>query len=539
MKFKKIFCLVLCMIFLCCCTACRSNEDSPYDQTIYYNIESEPVTLDPQIANDSAARLIILNIFEGLTKLNGNGDVIPGVAQSWTANSDYTKFTFQIREGACWNDGTALTAQDFVYGMTRTLSPNTNSPTANQLFCIKNAEAFHKGMVSKEQLGIYAEGTQTVVIELEYAYKDFPSVLAQPCAMPCQQAFFESTAGQYGLESDKILSNGAFMLRSAYGWNHYENLTLHKSTCYIGEETVVPAGIYITIGDAPENVVEAIQNGTVDCYALPNDEVSVAEEYGLNLTAFHDTVWGLCFNLESSITKNKNIRIGLLYALKREYILQKLPDNATAATDIIPNTAEWNGQNYRQLAGNNFCLTYNSAYNTYIQKGLKELNLDVLPSIEILCADDAATQVIVNNIIETLNNATGCYFNKKPVPRSQLQDYIDNGNYAIALAPLSATGNSPTDTLSLFVSTNPDNPVGLKNSVYDNYIHQIQEQSLTDSVDTIIAAEKYLNDNGIFYPLYLESRFYASAANVTGIVFHAYGAEADFITATKSNENST
>lgn len=539
MIFKKVFCVLLSMFFLCCCTACRSNEDAPYDQTIYYNIESEPVTLDPQVANDAAARLIILNIFEGLTKLNSNGDVIPGVAQSWTANTDYTKFTFQLRNGACWNDGTALTAEDFVYGITRTLSPNTNSPTANQLFCIKNAESFHNGTLSKDKLGIYTEGTQTVVIELEYTYEDFPSVLAQPCAMPCQQKFFESTMGQYGLESDKILSNGAFMLRSAYGWNHYENLTLYKNACYVGEETVIPAGIHITIADAPENVVEAIQNGTVDCYALPNDEVAEAKECGLNLTAFHDTVWGLCFNLKNSVISNTNIRIGLLYALERAYILQTLPDNSTATTDIIPDTAEWNGQNYRQSAGSHFGLTYNSAYNTYIQKGLKELNLDVLPSIEILCADDTATQVIVNNIIETLNNATGCYFNKKPVPRSQLRDYMAGGNYAIALAPLSATGDTPMDTLSLFVSTNPDNPVGLNSPVYDNYIYQIQEQALTDSLDTIIAAEKYLNDNGIFYPLYLESRFYASAAHVTGIVFHAYGAEADFITAIKSNENST
>lgn len=538
MKLKKTFCLVLCTIFICGGTSCRSHEYSPYDQTIYYNIESEPITLDPQIANDSAARLIILNIFEGLIKLNGSGDVIPGVAQTWTSNADHTQFTFQLRDGACWNDGTLLTAADFVYGITRTLSPDTQSPTANQLFCIKNAEAFHNGTASQSELGIHAEGTQTVVIDLEYSYEDFPTVLAQPCAMPCHKEFFENTAGQYGLESNKILSNGAFMLRSNYGWNHYESLTLYKNAYYVGEEAVVPSGISITIGDAPESIVTAIQNGIIDCYALPNEEIADAEACGLNLTAFNDTVWGLCLNQENSILNNKNIRIGLLYALNRTYILQTLPANTTAATDIIPDTAEVDGQSYRQLAGNRFALSYNSAYNTYIQRGLRELDLDTLPSIEILCADDTATQAIVNNIIETLNNATGCYFNKKPVPRSQLQDYIDSGSYAIALAPLSATGSSPLDTLSLFTSTNPDNPVGLNSTVYDSYINQIREQSQADSLDNMIAAEKYLINNGIFYPLYLESRFYASASNITGIVFHAYGAEADFITAVKAQENS-
>ena len=49
----------------------------------------------------------------------------------------------------------------------------------------------------------------------------------------------------------------------------------------------------------------------------------------------------------------------------------------------------------------------------------------------------------------------------------------------------------------------------------------------------MIQAERYLNDNGIFYPLYTESRYYVSAENVHGIVFHPYGAEADFSSAEK------
>lgn len=517
-------------------SSCRSNEDNPYNQIIYYNIENEPVTLDPQVANDAGARLIILNIFEGLVRLDANGNATPGVAESWTSSSDHTIFTFYLRKDACWNDGTSLTAEDFVYGITRTLSPSTNSSTAHSLFCIKNAEAFNNGTVLQNALGIRADNAYTVTFELEYAYEDFPTLLALPCAMPCNKSFFESAAGQYGLESDKILSNGAFMLRKSYGWNHYENLTLRTNEYYSGESEPVPAGIDITIGNAPEKVFEAMQEGIIDCYALPGEEIDQAREAGFHITSFDDTVWGLCFNTENDAVSNKNIRLGLLYALNREYILKKIPANSEIMNDIIPYTSELDGKNYRSLAGSDLCITYSDKCRSFLTQGLKEIKSDTLPSIEILCADDDATQSIVNNIIETLNNITGCYINKKPVPRSQLQDYIDNGNYCIALAPINTTGNSPIDTLLLFQSQNHANPARLKSTEYDEYINRIQKNPSSESLNDIILAEKYLNDNGIFYPLYIESRFYASVSNVTGILFHAYGAEVDFLSATKHRE---
>lgn len=530
--------MLLCMILLLVFPSCSSDGDNPHDKIIYYNIENEPVTLDPQIANDAGARLVILNIFEGLVRLDSNGNTTPGVAESWTSSNDHTVFTFHLRKDACWNDGTPLTAEDFVYGITRTLSPSTSSSTAPVLFCIKNAESFNNGTVSQDALGIRADDAHTVTFELEYSYEDFPSLLTSPCAMPCSKSFFESTAGQYGLESDKILSNGAFMLRKSYGWNHYENLTLRTNEYYNGESEPVPAGVDITIGDAPEKVFEAMQEGIIDCYALPGEEIEQAREAGFHITSFDDTVWGLCFNTENESVSNKNIRLGLLYALNREYILKKLPPNSEITNDIIPSTAELDGKNYRSLAGSNLCITYSDKCRSLLAQGLKEIKADTLPSIEILCADDDATQSIVNNIIETLNTVTGCYINKKPVPRSQLQDYIDNGNYCIALAPINATGNTPVNTLSLFQSQNHNNPARLKSTEYDEYINRIQENPFSESLSDIILAEKYLNDNGIFYPLYIESRFYASVSNVTGILFHAYGAEADFLSATKQNEAS-
>ncbi len=528
---KKILCLIFSCITIFSFCACSDSENEPENQIINYNIDNEPVTLDPQIANDSGARLIILNIFEGLVRIGEKGDIVPGVAKNWIKNSD-TSYTFHLREDACWNDGTPVTADDFIFGITRTLQPSTGSSTASTLFCIKNAEAVFSGSLNSDSLGIRSEDDYTLTFELEYPYDKFLEVLASAPAMPCNENFFRSSAGQYGRDADMILSNGAFYVRSS-SWEHNEYIYLRKNPYYCGESVPIPAGVDITIGKTPENITEAINSGTIDCYSIPNSEVSKAKELGFNMTSFGDTVWGIAFNTKDDIFKNKNIRCGLLSSLNRDFILKKIPENCVESSDIISETAVIGNNTYRSYAGSSFYIKYSANAKNTFQKGLAEIKLTKLPKTTILCTDDVATQSIVNNIIETWNKLTGNYINKNPVPRSELIDNMSSGNYQIIIAPLEVDGNSPLDTLELFGSNNGGNPANLSDTIYDSYINAINEENDMSALNTIVETEKYLNKNGIFYPLYLESRYYASAKNITGIIFHAYGAEIDFFYATK------
>lgn len=514
-------------------SACSDDENNPENQIINYNIVNEPVTLDPQIANDSGARLIIMNIFEGLVRIDADGNVVPGVAENWETEKNGTLYTFHLRNNAKWNDGTEVTADDFVFGIKRSLNPTTQSTTASTLYCIKNAENVAKGFADISTLGINALDKYTLTIELEHSYADFLKLLATPPAMPCNQKFFDSTAGQYGRDDDMILSNGAFYVRNS-GWSHGEYIYLRQNTNYGGQDTPILAGVNITIDSSPENVAQAISDGTIDCYALPGNEVSKAQELEFNLTSFCDTTWGISFNTQDDTLKNTDVRCGLLSALDRDYVLKSIPENCIKASDIISESAKYGDGSYRSAAGGNFYLKQSDNAKATLQRGLKALKADGFPKITILCTDDKATQSIVNNIIETWNKLTGSYVNKKPVSRSELNDIIYYGDYQVVIAPLTVDGESPLDTLELFSSENTDNIAKLSDSIYDGYINQIKNVSDALSLKTTIEAEKYLNDNGIFYPLYLENRYYASAKNVTGIIFHPYGAEADFFYAKKT-----
>ena len=96
---KRFAAIFLCVILLFSLAACEQDEPSNANKSFQYHLAAEPETLDPQIAADESGIILIQALFEGLTRLDADGNAVPGVAESWTSNADFTQFTFQLRAG--------------------------------------------------------------------------------------------------------------------------------------------------------------------------------------------------------------------------------------------------------------------------------------------------------------------------------------------------------------------------------------------------------------------------------------------------------
>lgn len=536
MKIKCLICVLLAAVFFVFGAAgCIKEPEDPRDNIIYYNIDNEPVTLDPQIANDAGSRLVILNIFEGLVRLDANNDPVPGAAESWEVSTDRMMYTFTLREGLKWSDGSDLTAEDFVFGIKRALAPETGSPTASTLFMIKNAERCSKGEAEADSLGIFSIGSSKLIIQLEYPDPDFLSVLATPPAMPCNRRFFESTAGQYGRRDDRIISNGAFFVKEN-GWVHDEYIYIRRNEHYHSEPEVVPAGVNISIGKDYENVCRAIENGDTDCGNIASSDIDDAKRLGLWLTSFGDTVWGISLNTGSSDLTNTSFRKALFKAIDKDGIIGEPPEGCTPTSCIIPGSAQTEGKRYRSLAGE-ISFSCEESAEKLLKKALKEEGLSSAPTITILCPSDEASQQIANNLIETWNKLTNGYFNKEPVTMSELRDRIASADFEAVIAPLTIQGETPLSTLELFESSSDHNAANLRSEEFDALVNDLRRNPSAGNIQAAEEAERYLLDNAVFYPLYTENRFYASAKNVENIIFHPYGAEADFIYAKKTEKS--
>lgn len=165
-------CLCVCFLFL---TACGLSDDEKGANVQMY-LADFPQTLDPALlqGNPDTTQLLSL-LFEPLTRMKDNGKVVGALAEKWygeydKVNQEYAIY-FELHE-SMWSNGTGVTADDVVWAWKRILSPDTESPYASLLYCIKNAKAVKAGIMTSDDLGITAEDDDLLKVVFEDA-KDF------------------------------------------------------------------------------------------------------------------------------------------------------------------------------------------------------------------------------------------------------------------------------------------------------------------------------------------------------------------------------
>ena len=129
---------------------------------------SEPQSQDPHKATSVADGKIISTLLEGLVRPSAaeDGEVLPGVAESWEHNEKADVWTFHLNPAARWSDGTALTAQDFVYAYQRLLHPQFAGKYAEMLYPLAHAESYNKGECDWQQVGVKALDKHTLQLTL-------------------------------------------------------------------------------------------------------------------------------------------------------------------------------------------------------------------------------------------------------------------------------------------------------------------------------------------------------------------------------------
>ena len=157
-------------------TLCAGCSPQPRADLVFLN-GAEPETLDPALITGQPEGRVANALFEGLLTFDQSGKPRPGMAESWEVSEDGRVYTFTLREGLTWSDGTPLTSRDFVESWRRTLDPATASEYAYQLHYIKNARAFNEGESADfSQVGVSAPDERTLRVELENPTPFFPDL---------------------------------------------------------------------------------------------------------------------------------------------------------------------------------------------------------------------------------------------------------------------------------------------------------------------------------------------------------------------------
>ncbi|MEM6808517.1 MAG: peptide ABC transporter substrate-binding protein [Pseudomonadota bacterium] len=174
--------LVFAAVVLASVAACTDATQAP--EYLRRGLSADPATLDPQHARSVAALKVLGDVYEGLLTRDASGNSVPGAAQSWEVSGDGTRYTFTLRDDARWQDGSPVTAADFLRGWRHLADPANAAFYADLLRPVVGADAIAAGDAAPNTLGIAAPDIHTVVITLTRPQADFLQRLGHPALVP-------------------------------------------------------------------------------------------------------------------------------------------------------------------------------------------------------------------------------------------------------------------------------------------------------------------------------------------------------------------
>lgn len=255
--------------------AAPGDGDADTAAVLHRGNGAEPETLDPQIARSDSSGAILRDLYEGLTRLGPDGQVIAGAASSWDVSADGRTYTFHLRPEARWSNGDPLTAHDYVFSMRRLVDPETAAAFAFFLSPLINAPEIIAGDRPAADLAVIALDEHTLEIRLRVPTPYLPGVLTHPANFPVHRSSL-SRHGRAFTRPGNLVSNGAYVLAEAVTGSHY---SLEKNRKYWdAENTAIAKVVYHQVVNQNAELAR-FRAGELDItYTVPNNQFALAAE---------------------------------------------------------------------------------------------------------------------------------------------------------------------------------------------------------------------------------------------------------------------
>ncbi|WP_297771523.1 ABC transporter substrate-binding protein [uncultured Roseovarius sp.] len=290
---------------------------------------AEPKSLDPAAVTAVNDFRILVNLYEGLTRYApGTLEVEPSLATDWTISEDGTEYTFTLREGVRFHDGTAFNAEAVKFNFDRMLDESHPYHDTGPF-----PLSFFFGAVESTEV----VDDLTVKFTLDAPYAPFLSNLAYPTGLIVSPEAVRTHGAEFGRNP---VGTGPFVFAE---WRSNEAVVVERHEGYWGEAAGTQAVVFRPITDANTRVAEMLAGGIDLMVEVPptslgqfdGDAFDVAEQAGPH-------VWFLILNAKEGPFADKRVRQAANYAINKEAIVNDvLEGTATVATGPTPPAFAW------------------------------------------------------------------------------------------------------------------------------------------------------------------------------------------------------
>ncbi|MBC2580294.1 peptide ABC transporter substrate-binding protein [Clostridium sp. DJ247] len=498
MKSKK-FIGILSMLFLSCSvflSACSESEQKKVtvedDKQQYLNIilDGEPQTLDQSKAVDSYSTQVLAEVNEALTRIEQDGkgkDIVkPAGAEKWDISEDGLKWTFYLRDNQ-WSDGKKVTAEDYVYGIKRTLDPKVQSQYAFLLYPIKGAKEYNSSKnnigkkLSSDILGVKALDDRTLEITLESPCSYFLNLTSFKAMQPQRKDLVEKYADKYGTDASTMLYCGPFIIKQ---WIHNNKVELVKNDNYWDSKSVKLEKVNMKIQKSDSTILNRLKNGSVDIVKVvkPEWKDKIDKSEKLNVVRIPEPATNFQFyNQKNRLFSNDKVRKAFSLAIDREEVSKTLWKGLyTPAYGWVPPSLQIDGEDFREKLNFEPIKKLKDDYpnpKVLLVEGLKELGMYTDPSKVTVNYLQPGTDSDQKEIAEYFQNMyyrnLGVHIKIDYVDYTTYVNRIQSGDYQMSSSVWSADYNDPMTEFDLWVTGVNLINTGWSNKTYDSLIGEV------------------------------------------------------------------
>lgn len=522
---KKFLSMLLAMAMLVAATAMPAMAETE-EKMIVAAIGNDPEQMDPNLNSYSRASKVLQNLFKGLYALSEDGQTYePAMAEDCDISDDGLTYTFTLRDGLKWSDGSDLTAYDFEYSWLRVLNPESGSKTVSDLWILKNGEAYYNGECSADEVGVKATDAKTLVVTLENITPWFLSLTATCAYMPVCKAVVEANP-QWTADVSTYVSNGAFMLQE---YASLDRLVLVKNPHYYRADDVKIAGVtFVVIQDAATELT-AYNNGEINVAFIDNNiSTDALNQYGSSEELTQQGKVGIqyCdFNTKLPEFSDKRVRQAFAMAINREQLLAALGVVEPAVYGFVPYAQPSltdATKSYRDIAGDLFTEDVAAAQQLMADAGYP--NGEGFPTVEIVTKNDTQQRLMAQILGEFWKANLGVDYTITTYESSVYWGELDAGNFSVDRNGFNCDFTDPSANLKIFTTGSNAYENGWDDPVYDEmYAATLNMTDPAEREAALIELETYLVDQMPAMPIYSYNTQYLVKPEISGVVCNALG----------------
>ena len=533
MKFKKMLAIFLsAALFVTAFAGCGKKKADG----ITVQIGPNPETLDPALNSAVDGGNMLITLFETLLIIDQDNKVQPGQAEKYEVSPDGLTWTFTMRDGLKWSDGTELNAKDFEYTFKRIADTNVAAPYAETV--IGMIEGYKDAIDSKnpEKLNVKAsEDGKTLTVKLAYPCSYFDKIVAFGTMSPVQKATVEKNGDSWATKPETYVCNGPYTITE---WTPSEKIVCKKNENYKGgwdsSKIVNDKLTFLLLEDSSASYT-AYTGGTAQLIKdVPTEEIPTLKKDKkdeFNVDPILGTYY-LSMNLNKAPFNNKNVRKALSLAIDRDYVANTVMQGTytpaynyvgTGVDDVDPGKFLENSK-----AANGGKTYISEDYKANLEEAKKALAEAGYPEGKgfptiTYSTNDAGYHKALAEYLQQVYKDLGITMNIDIVDWSSFTPKRRAGEYEMARNGWVMDYNDASNMIELFVSSNGNNDGKYNNPAFDKAMEDSKVADKTAHFAALHEAEKIVSEDYGFIPVAYYNDFWLQSTSLKGTWHSPYG----------------